>query len=152
MHNNSDSFSCKNCHMKTQGLATNDTDFTPILSYFPLFIHPGNACTALPVAEAKPKPLRVVYPQPCYWNCSLNLNSRRKYASNKKKNSMYLFRLLTKNLLFSPQSWTNIDKNKRKFETSPQDGSYTTCSSITSFRALHTWSKIDLKAFPQGLQ
>lgn len=52
----------------------------------------------------------------------------------------------------SPQSWTNIDKNKLKFETSPKDGSYTTCLSITSFRALHTWSKIDWKAFPQGLQ
>lgn len=34
----------------------------------------------------------------------------------------------------------------------PQGGSYTTCSSIPSFRALHTWSKIDWKAFPQGLQ
>lgn len=34
-----------------------------------------------------------------------------------------------------------------------KDGSYTTCSSITSFRALHTWgAKIDWKAFPQGLQ
>lgn len=52
----------------------------------------------------------------------------------------------------SPQSWTNIDKNKLKSETSPKDGSYTTCLSITSFRALHTWSKIDWKAFPQGLQ
>lgn len=49
----------------------------------------------------------------------------------------------------SPQSWTNTDKNKRKFETSPQDGSYTTCSSITSFRALHLeqdW----LKGFSTG--